>query len=293
MSASRFMALALAVVAVLFAGSEVVLRNTEGLEEGKYARYVLRVFREPGRNLIIGDSHLIKIRRPEGWNNLSRAGLVTAELARVLNARLKFVGIDRVIIEAGPQMLMKERQADYRSLPPDTLSRQIFPVPVMTVEPSLISSAVDIAVRETGRIVSSAYAAGRKQEPSTDAERVKGVRARTWMQRPVPYFTQSPSWHRLWQAVDQMLGAGVEVCLIQAPVMDIYVDVAENLKVPRYRAALTAVRQAAAEREIRFVAAADLSRSYPDRLFDNVDHLTRKGAIRYWTEMSVLCFPDA
>ena len=293
MPATRFMVLALLVVVALFAAFEVILRNAGGLEDGKYARYVLRVLKEPGRNLIIGDSHLILIRKPKGWDNFSRAGLVTPELARVLNARLKFIGIDRVIIEAGPQMFMQERQAEYRSLPPDTLSRQIFPVPVMTIEPSLISSAVEAIVRETGRIVSGAYAAGRKQDPPTDAERTKGVRARTWMQRPVSNFTQSQSWQRLWQAVDQMLGAGVEVCLIQAPVMDIYVEVAENLKVSRYQAALTAVRQAAAERDIRFVAAADLSRSYPDRLFENVDHLTRRGAIRYWNEVSALCFPDA
>ncbi len=291
-SGASYVALVLLVLIGLVAGLEVSLRAFPGLAGASDARYVRKVLEEPGRDVIIGDSHLLPVGEPEGWINLSRAGYAPMELGRALATRLKFHGIDRVVIESGPQILMGGRQSEFRALPPETLTRQIFPVPVLSVEPSLVEPAFKTVVGAVGAVVPAARADEIDERDVLRPAPGPGfARARAKLQNPVPNYRRSAAWRHHWEIVERLVAAGVEVCLVQAPVMGSYLKAARREGM-RYFPALADLREEAARRAVRYVAAEELASDYPDAVFGNADHLSREGAALFWTEVTGLCFPD-
>jgi|GEM_PF-2974139 len=289
-----FVVIALLCLALLLASLGWAVGIASGTLKGTSAsNYVLSVLRDPGTDVIVGDSHLLPIGTPEGWLNLSRSGLPPAEAARVLAARLKLFGLGRVVIESGPQMLMELRQADYRSLPPQTLTRQIFPEPVLMLEPALLTAFLDRLRSGVGNVVSRAAAAERQRGMRNDDMRRPAVRRRIELQQPVAGYRDSAAWRYHWDIIQRLADAGVDVCLVQAPVSPAYIGIVRELDRAPYFPALRAMQREALRRDIRFVAASDLPVTFGNPAFKNVDHLTKRGAKRFWNAAFAACFPDA
>jgi hypothetical protein len=291
MTAAGFVVAAIALAGALLAGVELYTRSIRGDIYGDTSLLVLRVLEQPGQDVIIGDSHLVPIGKSKTWLNLARAGMAPAEEARILAARLKFFGMSRVVIESGPQILNSERQVEFRAFPPETLTRQIFPEPVLILEPSILSF---VAGNITDSILSgvSRAIAGERQEKSDPAggDVAGNVLGRVRLQRPVENFQSSFAWRRHWDIVDRLRAAGVEVCLVQAPLSRIYLETVAGMDSVGYFPALEAIMAEAKQRNVRFVAAEALGPQYPDDMFHDIDHLTREGAKVYWKQVVDLCF---
>mgnify|MGYP000698827952 CR=1 FL=1 len=299
-SGKVFVAIVVVLAVGLLVALEYGVRTFRSFIDDRDANYVLRVLTEPGKNVIIGDSHLIPVGRPDGWVNFARAGLAPPEGARILAARHKFVGIDRVVIESGPQILMDARQFEFRALPPETLTRQIFPEPVMIFEPSILDAALDTVVREATSVVSTAHAEGRKKKSgkkkkSADTPEARRAFAtgRVLKQNPAADYDRSLAWHRHWDIVEALTDAGVQVCLVQTPVMAGYLKTAGTLDGALYFPALAALTAEAERRNIRYIEADELAMVYPDKLFANADHLNRRGGEVFWKEVEAACFAES
>ncbi|MEJ8572056.1 hypothetical protein [Microbaculum marinum] len=294
--AAVFVALVVAIAAGLFAALEVEVREVNVIRSNGAARYVKQVLFKPNRRIILGDSHFLPLGRRKGWLNLARAGMAPGEAGRVVAARLKFFKTTRILIESGPQVLMAERQFEYRNLPPESLVRQIFPAPVAVLEPAILNSIWTQSTRAASGFVGSAVAdahagPGGQRQRRAAGRKTEGARKRVLRHNPVPRYETSYAWRQHWAMIGRLREAGVEVCLVQTPVTGKYLDVVRDLNRVRYFAALDALAQEASDRGIRFVRADQLASDYPDQLFRDYDHLGARGADLFWQDVLGECFP--
>lgn len=271
--------------------------------------YLHRVFNEERVNIQIGDSHAGgNLSVLPDYAFIGKGGLTPTEIETVVKYYYQGRDKGRVIVVVGPNSLARNRQVESRSLPEGSLKSQILPVPLYLLEPAFrdglrnrLFSIFDIsanALDMTRKDALDLWAKTRRKEGRDFHIGMIGEQAEFLLaagrfpnQNPVENFQTSIA----FQAIERLMGwlkeQGIEACIVDTPISPMYQSiVADNSDTSRFEDAQKALQELAAQYGFKFASGPKLVPNFPTEMFQDQDHLSRKGHAIWWPMVEEFCF---